>query len=1004
MPVWAYAGTGIQADGGYEANVRPADAGWVAIGDGFLGDFVSVQNGVMTYDGERRPAPGSVGMRPSAWPSIKTSGTIEYRVRCRAIGGDPASWYQFFFTFYLRSGLFAIRDNLGHYKSGDEPVIHTSHRLPQSSGQSEPPTRTGRWETDEWITVRHVMRDVGQEKYTLQSWVSGPAGTHRHVDASSERAHYPKQFDLMINSNTSAGARFDLDYLRWSGQAIPYGTPLEPADTAPRIMSIEPTDGDGDDQKNVTIRGGNFDQPLTVRFGAVEASSVRTIDPHTITCVVPGGTAEGWVDVQVRGTSGAGTKSDAYFFGSLPTVSRIQPRHGPNRGGERVAIQGDGFQAGARVLFGKLAADEVRIETPERITCRTPQVQGGWHGPVEVTIVNPDEGRSVTDGLYTYERSSNTEPKLLGWHIDLADFNLPLAIQKLEEMPFHGVLLRPYRGLEVGPGNFNEQDLQLNRSILKAIEFRRFTDTFLEINFTGPSENTSRGFWDDWTDVLASYRLYARLAREAGFKGFFLDVEGYSGELGPHFSSHGYLKQGRTLPQIRQQIKQRARQLMTEVLSIYPDITILVTFGMTYSTSKYDMLPSFYDGLLEAVASDDAFCRARIIDGHEPGYYITTPAAYRHAYDQIRKPGGLAYQRSEHPGLWARFGSVGFGNYPDIHDIDAFTQQYKSAMAQTEKYVWLYTNGTFFHAWAPPSLAPKSPFAEKTDRYIETLAGLNRLPRATAKGRCTRLIDLQMDEGGGTVAYNQAVDSFHGQLQDDQLWTNNSPTLPRQHPNPWSLDLRGKQQALVLHKTGRVSRSGPMRHMQSSHLGNLYFTDHTIEFSFWWDGDVSKADQYLYGAGGDPPRGDKVDSFGYGAYIPAGTQKLVHRQRSNYGGKFGGVEIDLEGARAKGLHQYGAWSSVAIKVNTRHVPNWRIYFNGRNVTDADWTAVVEGQQTVEGFKPPYKEWHHHELPIDLVLGARNRGEAGITDHFDGMLDAFRITAGQVPVHDLLCVP
>ena len=59
---------------------------------------------------------------------------------------------------------------------------------------------------------------------------------------------------------------------------------------------------------------------------------------------------------------------------------------------------------------------------------------------------------------------------------------------------------------------------------------------------------------------------------------------------------------------------------------------------------------------------------------------------------------------------------------------------------------------------------------------------------------------------------------------------------------------------------------------------------------------------------------------------------------------------------------------------------------------------------VEGFHPPCQEWETHEMPIDLVLGARHSAEHGITDHFDGMLDAFRISAGQVPAADLLSMP
>ena len=43
--------------------------------------------------------------------------------------------------------------------------------------------------------------------------------------------------------------------------------------------------------------------------------------------------------------------------------------------------------------------------------------------------------------------------------------------------------------------------------------------------------------------------------------------------------------------------------------------------------------------------------------------------------------------------------------------------------------------------------------------------------------------------------------------------------------------------------------------MKTSHLGNLYFTDHTLEFSFWWDGAPSADAQYLYGSNGDLGKG-----------------------------------------------------------------------------------------------------------------------------------------------------
>ena len=58
----------VPADGGYEANVLPADAGWVEQGSGFLSDYVTAAKGVMTYDGTVNPASGASGMTPAEAP------------------------------------------------------------------------------------------------------------------------------------------------------------------------------------------------------------------------------------------------------------------------------------------------------------------------------------------------------------------------------------------------------------------------------------------------------------------------------------------------------------------------------------------------------------------------------------------------------------------------------------------------------------------------------------------------------------------------------------------------------------------------------------------------------------------------------------------------------------------------------------------------------------------------------------------------------------------------
>ena len=999
-----WSGEGVPADGGYEANVLPGDAGWTDTGQGFLGDFVSVRDGVMTYDGPSRPAPATSGMTPPVGPFFDGPCTIEYRVRCRRIGGDPKQWYQFFLSVYQLSNRFWLRDSLGHYRFGDEPVVHTSCRRPSQSGETAPPTTTGRWDANQWITVRHVLEDAGEGKYHLESWVSGPAGARKYVDTTREHAESASRFHLTVNAKTCRDAQFDLDYVRWSEQAVPFGTPLEPASRSPRIASIEPSAGRPGATSTVTIRGGNFDDRTTVTFGALPATDVRNPDPYTLTCRPPEPKAIGRVDVKVTGPQGSATRPDGFFFGTPPSVSAARPARGSHRGGARVVLRGSNFRDGARVRFGPQPAGNVRVVDATTLECMAPRTVGNWHGPVDLTVTNPDGGTVTSAGLYRYD-PPDRQARALGWHLDLVDFNLPLAIQKLEEMPFHGALIRPYRGLQVGPGRFGESDYEHNLRIFKATDFRRFRHNFLNVTFTGPREDPARGFFEDWTDVLASYARYARLARDAGFMGLWFDVEEYSGGAGPHLASHMYLRQGRSADEVRQQVRQRARRLMTAVLGEYPDITILMTYALgTASTPGYDLLPALCDGMLEAVASDEAYRDARIIDGYEAGYYITTPESYRHAYDRVRKPDGYAYRRTAHPDLWARFGAAAFGNYPDIHAPDAFRAQYTSAMNQTDRYVWFFTNGTFFYAWTPPSLRPGTPYADQTDRYIDVLCEINGLPRAAPPGRFTRLIDLTMDEGRGRLAKNQASDAFHGRLSAQRLWTLDAPDLPKVVANRAALDLRDRKEGVILEKTGRSSRTGPTQHMGSSHLGALYFTDHTIEISFRWDGRVSDADQYLYGAEGGPERHDGADRFSYGGRIAAGTKRFVHCQRGNYGGAPGCVEIDLERAEAEGVHRSGQWASVAIRVDGVDVKAWRLFLNGRDVTGTEWAGPDRQHPTVEGIRKPDKVWTQHYLAVDLAVGANHRAGSGMTDHFDGMLDAFRITAGQVPQRDLMSVP
>ena len=164
---------------------------------------------------------------------------------------------------------------------------------------------------------------------------------------------------MRVNPNTSQGAVFDLDYIRWSSQAVPHGTPLESASSAPMMVSINPSSGAEAGGKKVIIKGSNFDAKTVVTFNGVSAGKVKLVSAYRLTCVAPPHTDKGWVDVTVRNAGGSATLSKGFFYGVLPKAQRLQPDKGTNLGGQTVTITGNGFQTGARVTFGQQEAGEV---------------------------------------------------------------------------------------------------------------------------------------------------------------------------------------------------------------------------------------------------------------------------------------------------------------------------------------------------------------------------------------------------------------------------------------------------------------------------------------------------------------------------------------------------------------------------------------------------------------------------------------------------------------------
>ena len=146
------------------------------------------------------------------------------------------------------------------------------------------------------------------------------------------------------------------------------------------LASVSPSTGSPNGGESVTIQGGGFDTPVRVTFGGVPAQvqsvteeRIRVITPPSPQEVPVGGTLA--VDVTVtinlnEEEEAVDSLPSAFIYArggggvSQPRVFSVSPASGPNEGGTRVTIVGEGFEAPVQVFFGQggSAADFTGIE------------------------------------------------------------------------------------------------------------------------------------------------------------------------------------------------------------------------------------------------------------------------------------------------------------------------------------------------------------------------------------------------------------------------------------------------------------------------------------------------------------------------------------------------------------------------------------------------------------------------------------------------------------------
>ncbi|MDX1932704.1 MAG: hypothetical protein SFU56_08885 [Capsulimonadales bacterium] len=304
----------------------------------------------------------------------------------------------------------------------------------------------------------------------------------------------------------------------------------------------------------------------------------------------------------------------------------------------------------------------------------------------------------------------------LGWDIPDTGF-MRANIAEMEKSPFDGTIFFAFAPRDSG-GRIN-----LSRSAwsktpfspemarpaiedLKATKFRKFTDNFLRVDLM-PADID---WFDDYSPVVGNLRLMARIAREGGVKGIFLDTEQYANK--------GYIftydkqrnRSTKSLEQYGEQARQRGREILEAIQEEYPDLTLILSFGRSLAITergkprkssgiRYDLLPAFVDGLTDAARG-----KTSIVDGFEPSYKYREKSQFADAYRIIKEeaareaPDADRYRKYVTAGFgiwldadWQKTGwsmTSAAGNYFPPDDLrDAV----RAALNRSDRYVWVYS-------------------------------------------------------------------------------------------------------------------------------------------------------------------------------------------------------------------------------------------------------------------------------------------------------------------------
>jgi hypothetical protein len=272
--------------------------------------------------------------------------------------------------------------------------------------------------------------------------------------------------------------------------------------------------------------------------------------------------------------------------------------------------------------------------------------------------------------------------------------------------------VQPYYLRVMDPTPIVYEDFNEAIADLKATRFKRFTDNFLWVWIASAGNVRPVDFFaEDYRVVVDNWRTAARIAKEGGYRGLFVDTEQYDTSVGPFAWMRVDENTTRTPDEYAAKARERGREVMRAINEVYPDIHMLWFFGYAangakrHRTMPYAFVPDFIDGMI-----DESGPECRIVDGYEQSYGFKTEASFRTARALMKEQ---MRQTSPTPARFDAIHQAGFGIWMDCHgwplgwDPADFLNNYYTpeefeyslhqALQYTDQYVWLwFERGSLF--------------------------------------------------------------------------------------------------------------------------------------------------------------------------------------------------------------------------------------------------------------------------------------------------------------------